>query len=152
MAIKPAAEPRMSVRAVIIKVSCPAIHAVAYGTSNPKILTGNDKDVMSIHFDRGCDVFATQQRRTDANEQENSSPTRIPVIYERPLRRQNAYQHFHTHALSALYRAGKSCSYCKSAGPNRPAVLGETVMKLGAAIAEIMKREGIEILCGYPVN
>src|SRR5215217_1557564 len=29
---------------------------------------------------------------------------------------------------------------------------GETVMKLGAAIAEIMKREGIEILCGYPVN
>src|SRR4051794_32616789 len=29
---------------------------------------------------------------------------------------------------------------------------GETPMKLGAAIAEIMKREGIEILCGYPVN
>src|SRR5579864_6930411 len=25
-------------------------------------------------------------------------------------------------------------------------------MKLGAAIAEILKREGIEILCGYPVN
>ena len=25
-------------------------------------------------------------------------------------------------------------------------------MKLGAAIAEIMKREGIAILCGYPVN
>jgi thiamine pyrophosphate-dependent acetolactate synthase large subunit-like protein len=25
-------------------------------------------------------------------------------------------------------------------------------MKLGAAIAEIMKREGIEILYGYPVN
>ena len=25
-------------------------------------------------------------------------------------------------------------------------------MKLGEAIAEIMKREGIEILCGYPVN
>jgi len=23
-------------------------------------------------------------------------------------------------------------------------------MKLGTAIAEIMKREGIEILCGYP--
>jgi thiamine pyrophosphate-dependent acetolactate synthase large subunit-like protein len=29
---------------------------------------------------------------------------------------------------------------------------GRTGMKLGAAIAEIMKREGIEILCGYPVN
>src|SRR5438105_656943 len=29
---------------------------------------------------------------------------------------------------------------------------GERPMKLGAAIAEIMKREGIEILCGYPVN
>src|SRR3954447_19166578 len=25
-------------------------------------------------------------------------------------------------------------------------------MKLGEAIAEIMKREGVEILCGYPVN
>ncbi|MBN8928383.1 MAG: hypothetical protein J0H19_17375, partial [Rhodospirillales bacterium] len=25
-------------------------------------------------------------------------------------------------------------------------------MKVGEAIAEIMKREGIEILCGYPVN
>ncbi|MGY3364902.1 thiamine pyrophosphate-dependent acetolactate synthase large subunit-like protein [Bradyrhizobium sp. GM2.4] len=25
-------------------------------------------------------------------------------------------------------------------------------MKLGTAIAEIMKREGIGILCGYPVN
>src|SRR3979411_3383738 len=25
-------------------------------------------------------------------------------------------------------------------------------MKVGTAIAEIMKREGIEILCGYPVN
>src|SRR5690349_17109646 len=30
--------------------------------------------------------------------------------------------------------------------------MGRSVMKLGAAIAEIMKREGIEILCGYPVN
>src|SRR5687767_12856780 len=29
---------------------------------------------------------------------------------------------------------------------------GENGMKLGTAIAEIMKREGIEILCGYPVN
>src|SRR6266850_4428883 len=29
---------------------------------------------------------------------------------------------------------------------------GEIGMKLGTAIAEIMKREGIEILCGYPVN
>ena len=25
-------------------------------------------------------------------------------------------------------------------------------MKVGEAVAEIMKREGIEILCGYPVN
>src|SRR5260370_1732913 len=32
------------------------------------------------------------------------------------------------------------------------AVLGGPGMKLGTAIAEIMKREGIEILCGYPVN
>src|SRR6202045_578081 len=34
---------------------------------------------------------------------------------------------------------------------HRP-VQGGTGMKLGPAIAEIMKREGIEILCGYPVN
>jgi hypothetical protein len=58
----------MSIRAVIIKVSCPAIHAVACDTSNPKILTANDKGVMPIHMDRGCDVFATQQHRTDAND------------------------------------------------------------------------------------
>ena len=25
-------------------------------------------------------------------------------------------------------------------------------MKVGDAVAEIMRREGIEILCGYPVN
>ena len=29
---------------------------------------------------------------------------------------------------------------------------GERPMKVGEAVAEIMKREGIEILCGYPVN
>jgi thiamine pyrophosphate-dependent acetolactate synthase large subunit-like protein len=34
----------------------------------------------------------------------------------------------------------------------RRQVKGVTGMKLGAAIAEIMKREGIEILFGYPVN
>src|SRR3982750_5057414 len=31
-------------------------------------------------------------------------------------------------------------------------LVGGIGMKLGTAIAEIMKREGIEILCGYPVN
>jgi thiamine pyrophosphate-dependent acetolactate synthase large subunit-like protein len=30
--------------------------------------------------------------------------------------------------------------------------MGMTGMKVGDAIAEIMKREGIDILCGYPVN
>src|ERR1700760_2333457 len=35
---------------------------------------------------------------------------------------------------------------------NRPSLGRNTAMKLGTAIAEIMKREGIEILCGYPVN
>src|ERR1700722_11342346 len=29
---------------------------------------------------------------------------------------------------------------------------GDGRMKVGQAVAEIMKREGIEILCGYPVN
>src|SRR6202165_5152526 len=35
---------------------------------------------------------------------------------------------------------------------HRPVFWGGIAMKLGTAIAEIMKREGIEILCGYPVN
>src|SRR6202022_4645572 len=35
---------------------------------------------------------------------------------------------------------------------HRPVPGEKTAMKLGTAIAEIMKREGIEILCGYPVN
>src|SRR5688572_8551463 len=85
------------------------------------------------------------------------SNARRPSIVARSascgVRPQNAYQHFRTHAPRALYRAVKSCSNCrKSAEPNRPAIQGRIVMKLGAAIAEIMKREGIEILCGYPVN
>src|SRR6201986_4587255 len=36
--------------------------------------------------------------------------------------------------------------------PTSASSRGGISMKLGAAIAEIMKREGIEILCGYPVN
>src|ERR1700761_5750880 len=36
--------------------------------------------------------------------------------------------------------------------PTSASSRGGIGMKLGAAIAEIMKREGIEILCGYPVN
>src|ERR1700748_1908264 len=36
--------------------------------------------------------------------------------------------------------------------PTSASSQGGISMKLGAAIAEIMKREGIEILCGYPVN
>src|SRR6201995_4147507 len=53
-----------------------------------------------------------------------------------------------------LYPTAKSCSYCHPSGraPRHRPILGEAGMKLGAAIAEIMKREGIEILCGYPVN
>src|SRR5258708_1611013 len=40
---------------------------------------------------------------------------------------------------------------CNRPSPYRPP-RGGIGMKLGTAIAEIMKREGIEILCGYPVN
>src|SRR5258708_1022535 len=41
----------------------------------------------------------------------------------------------------------------KRVGTNRQIFKkGETTMKLGTAIAEILKREGIEILRGYPVN
>jgi hypothetical protein len=58
----------MSVRAVIISVSCPAIHAVACRRSNPKILGWNDKSVMPPHF--GAAVMFSQRRRveTDAND------------------------------------------------------------------------------------
>jgi thiamine pyrophosphate-dependent acetolactate synthase large subunit-like protein len=46
-----------------------------------------------------------------------------------------------------------SCSnYPCEAEPNIGQFQGRIGMKLGTAIAEIMKREGIEILCGYPVN
>src|SRR5207253_8844831 len=62
------------------------------------------------------------------------------------------YLHFPPHAPPTLYRGIKSCSNCRQIRWNEPATFGRSVMKLGAAIAEIMKREGIEILCGYPVN
>jgi hypothetical protein len=75
----------MSVRAVIIEVSCPAIHAVACGTINPKILPGNDKDVMPPHLDRSCDAFATPQRRADANNL--LSPSAGAVASKKILRR-----------------------------------------------------------------
>src|SRR4051794_8422243 len=51
-----------------------------------------------------------------------------------------------------LYRAIDSCSNYASAEPTTASSMGRIGMKLGTAIAEIMKREGIEILCGYPVN
>src|SRR5690348_3966205 len=35
---------------------------------------------------------------------------------------------------------------------HHPMTEGTSEMKVGEAVAEIMKREGIEILCGYPVN
>ena len=74
------------------------------------------------------------------------------ILRRRP-RTPNAYLHFRGHTPLALYRPAKSCSNCgKSVGPTDRRSRGETAMKLGTAIAEIMKREGIEILCGYPVN
>src|SRR5262245_18413670 len=33
-----------------------------------------------------------------------------------------------------------------------PMIEGTREMKVGEAVAEIMKREGVEILCGHPVN
>src|SRR3954453_15713540 len=64
--------------------------------------------------------------------------------------------------ISALPLPGAACALPRgkillqlvSNRPDRPGLhyQGETVMKLGAAIAEIMKTEGIEIPCGYPVN
>jgi hypothetical protein len=52
---------------------------------------------------------------------------------------------------ATLYRSPNSCSNPRTTTLQQQKT-GERSMKLGAAIAEIMKREGIEILCGYPVN
>src|SRR6266536_5571905 len=66
-----------------------------------------------------------------------------------------------TKRISALPRASAGCTLpvCKilfqlsEIGRDQPGPRkGEMAMKLGTAIAEIMKREGIDILCGYPVN
>src|SRR4030095_57021 len=165
MAIKLDAEPRMSGRAVIIKVSCPAIHAVACGTSNPKILIVNDNNVMPIHLACGCDVFATQQRRAGYKD--------LLLFCARGV---GSKKILRWSASGYFYRASRSSgqTHISTSAPTRrvrvtarlnpaPTIAnrpdrtglpsgGETVMKLGAAIAEIMKREGIEILCGYPVN
>src|SRR3979490_1216399 len=64
--------------------------------------------------------------------------------------------------ISALPKARAACALpsgqilfqLSEMGRTKPAAIskGEPAMKLGTAIAEIMKREGIEILCGYPVN
>ena len=40
----------------------------------------------------------------------------------------------------------------RQAGARQTNAMGMDGMKVGDAIAEIMKREGIDILCGYPVN
>src|SRR5471030_1920116 len=57
---------------------------------------------------------------------------------------------------------GPSCQTAGLVLPSRPCggvmpgryqqTKGDGQMKVGQAVAEIMKREGIEILCGYPVN
>src|SRR5258706_4349257 len=65
----------------------------------------------------------------------------------------NAYQHFPGQTHRALYRSIKSCSnYRQQADISSGRSWEGMAMKLGTAIAEIMKREGIQILCGYPVN
>ena len=71
----------------------------------------------------------------------------------KPTRARDAYQSFPGAAARTLYQSTDSCSnYPAKAEPNI-GQFGERIgMKLGTAIAEIMKREGIEILCGYPVN
>ena len=68
----------------------------------------------------------------------------------------NAYQDYLIRPRRRFTLAAESCSFIgqddNEAGTNRPHPKGVSVMKLGTAIAEIMKREGIEILTGYPVN
>src|SRR5438552_14726117 len=128
-AIRPAAELRMSVRAVIIEVSRPAIHAIACATGNPKILLGNDNNVMPLHLDRGCDVFATREASNHGPRGYfHSDKRRLPQQYSSLVDRRSRPKGIKRisalprRRAPSLYRAGKSCSYCcKSAEPNRPA-------------------------------
>src|SRR3954470_24986989 len=63
-----------------------------------------------------------------------------------------------THIRASWRGAAGSFTDCRipvptTSGPRPTSASAVGVgMKLGTAIAEIMKREGIEILCGYPVN
>src|SRR5262249_18368947 len=82
---------------------------------------------------------------------------RLPpgASFRNPANTAHAYQHFPV-SREARFTGRKIPVPSKD---NRPGWTigrsfwgGNTAMKLGTAIAEIMKREGIEILCGYPVN
>src|SRR5688500_7561101 len=56
-------------------------------------------------------------------------------------------------AVASAASPGLGCPPEQAADRARPRPpRGETGMKVGEAIAEIMKREGVEILTGYPVN
>jgi hypothetical protein len=49
-------------------------------TGNPKILAGNDKDVMPLRLDRGCGAFATRAsslRSSDIFTQTNGTAATI---------------------------------------------------------------------------
>src|SRR3977135_1127738 len=64
----------------------------------------------------------------------------------------NAYQHFAAEACPRFTNHRIPVPTIHNRSGKTATKSGEIAMKLGTAIAEIMKREGIEILCGYPVN
>src|SRR5205814_5681217 len=132
-AIRPAAELRMSVRAVIIEVSRPAIHAIACATGNPKILLGNDNNVMPLHLDRGCDVFATREASNHGPRGYfHSDKRRLPQQYSSLVDRRIPVKRYKTHiCTSARTRRPRFTgqenpvpTVAKATAPNRPAIQG----------------------------
>src|SRR3954452_13463461 len=63
-----------------------------------------------------------------------------------------SYENRTDHELATRVSALVASRYPPAYPPANIHPRGEVQMKVGEAIAEIMKREGIEILCGYPVN
>src|SRR5882724_8618313 len=81
-------------------------------------------------------------------------PYQAPAFVTAPALQRTAPRRAARCAASGARRALPIPQFLFQSSPNNTATTKnrERPMKLGAAIAEIMKREGIEILCGYPGN
>src|ERR1700710_1671909 len=109
-----------------------------------RVKPGHDAWVADLVSRARCSALrAASQNRDRAKHRRSLRPR----LCSAPLRKCCALRC--VRGTSELYPPPVSCSNPRH---NNTATTknGETPMKLGAAIAEIMKREGIEILCGYP--